>query len=416
MKKCRVWLLTVFLFFFGLVPSLDSREVSSEEEIPTIRVEPHAFGKLLIRVPDFEGPPEISSRFTSSLRKLLNLHLFILASPLRPVEHLLPREYYLKGKINQQGEILEIKAVLEDLTERKEIKTYALTTKINQLSLAASSLADKLVEDLSKYQGIAQTKVAFVKRLKTGDHLYVSDFSKETVRHLRSASLILFPKFSPSGEKLVYLVYEEGRYFIEIYDLQKRSRKNLSLRGIGSPAIWNIDKRYLLISLEEQGKMGIYKLDIETKNLEFLIGGEGVFQVGDVSRDGKKILYVFAKRTGRPEVYMLDLETLTSKKISSTKGYHTSPRFSPKGNTVLYLSRRGESTYIHLLDFSTGKERKILFRGKLEDPTFSPTGDYILAFGEGPQGTGIYLIHLDSHLSTLYIPGKSFLFPSWTKL
>lgn len=416
MKKYRVWLLTVFLFLFGLVSYVDSREVLSEEEIPTIRVEPYTFGKILIRIPDLEGPPEISSRFTSSLRKLLNLHLFILASPLRPVEHPLIREYHLKGKITQQGETLEIKTVLEDLTERKELKTYTFTTKIDQISLTASSLTDKLVEDLSKYQGIAQTRIAFVKRLRTGDHLYISDLSKETVRHLRSASLILFPKFSPSGEKLVYLVYEEGKYFIEVYDLQRKLRKTLFLKGIGSPVIWNIDERHLFVSLEDQDKMGIYKFDTETKNLEFLIGGEGVFQVGDISRDGKKILYVFDKRTGRPEVHMFDLETLTSKKISSTQGYNTSPRFSPKGNTVLYLSRRGGSTYIHLLDFSTGKERKILFRGKLEDPTFSPTGDYILAFGEGPQGTGIYLIHLDSHLSTLYIPGKTFLFPSWTKL
>lgn len=418
MRKFKVCLyVVIFVLLLWVFPYPGkSREVSSEEGIPTIRVEPHAFGKILIRIPDFEGPYEISSKFTSSLRKLLNLHLFILASPLRPVEHLLTKEYHLKGKLTQQGDTLEIKTVLEDLTQRREIKTYTLTTKVNQISFAASSLADRLVEDLSKYKGIAQTKVAFVKRTRTGDHLYISDFSKETVKHVRSASLILFPKFSPSGEKLVYLVYDKGRYLIEVYDVQRKLYKNLPLKGISSPAVWNIDERYIFVSLEDQGKMGIYKLDTETNNLEFLLGGEGIFQVGDISKDGKKILYVFDKRTGKPDVYMFDLETFNSKKISSTKGYNTSPRFSPKENTILYLSRREGNTYIHLLDLSTRKERKILFRGKLEDPAFSPTGDYILTFGEGPQGTGIYLIHLDSHLSTIYIPGKNFLFPSWTKL
>lgn len=416
MKKYKFLVFTFFLTFSFLFLKGEVKGEPKETEIPTIRVETRAFGKIIIRVPEIDGPKEVSSKFSSLLRRLLNLHLFVLASPLKPFENNFSKEYYLKGKIIQKGDILEINLSLEDLGEKKEIKTYALKTDLTQLHQATYSLVDRIIEDISRYKGISSTKIAFVKRLRTGDQLYVSDFSRERVKLLRSAPLILFPKFSPSGEKLVYLVYEKGKYFIEVYDLKQGVTKNFFVRGLSSPVVWDKDETHLFLSVETQHKMGIYKFNLETQDLKLLLEGEGVYQVGDASKDGKKILYVFDKRTGKPDVYIFDLENGISRKISLTRGYNTSPRFSPKGDAVLYISRTGGISYIHIYSLVNGTEKRILFKGRLEDPVFSPTGDYILCFAEGPQGTGIYLIHLDSHLTTLYIPGKTFLFPAWTNL
>ena len=56
-----------------------------------------------------------------------------------------------------------------------------------------------------------------------GDTLYVMDFSKLHLKKIKTADLILFPKFSPSGRKIAYIIYKNGKYnksFYKIYFIQ----------------------------------------------------------------------------------------------------------------------------------------------------------------------------------------------------
>ncbi|QER42374.1 hypothetical protein F1847_06310 [Thermodesulfobacterium sp. TA1] len=407
------WILLLFLALAGISPAKASE---TSEGIPVITVEGQSFGKVLVRVPDFKGDSSLSAKLTPLLRKMINLHLFVLATPNPPFSQSLSREYYLTGSFTLTSSGITLTAQLEDLVEKKIIKEYRLEGTLSQSERLIYLLADKVIEELSNHKGIAYSKIAFVKRSLGKDRLYLSDFSKENPKELRTAPLILFPKFSPSGQKIAYLVYEKKQYALEILDLKTGETKVFWIKGISSTPVWSPDEKNLFLTIEYQGEIGIYRFSLEKQSLEPMLKGGGVYQVADVSKDGKKLLYVHDRRTGKPTINLFDLETKQDKKISTIRAYNTSPRFSPKEDKVLYLSRGGGLTYLILHDLNTGNVKKILFKGRLEDPTFSPTGDYLLAFGEGPQGYGIYLIHLNSHLTHLYISGKNFLFPTWTKL
>ncbi|WP_022854618.1 PD40 domain-containing protein [Thermodesulfobacterium thermophilum] len=416
MKFKGIWIFLSISILLALAGALPAKATEPSEGLPLITVESQTFGKILVRVPDFKGDPSVSAKLTSLLRRMINLHLFVLATPNPPFSQPISKEYYLTGSFSLTSSEITFKGQLEDLLEKKIIGEYHLKSSPSQPERLIYILTNKIIEDLSHHKGIAYSKVAFVKRVLGKDRLYLADFSKENPKELRSAPLILFPKFSPSGQKLAYLVYEKHLYSLEILNLKTGEKKAFNIKGISSTPVWSPDEKSLFLTIEDQAEIVIYRFSLENQTLEPILGGEGVYQVGDLSQDGKKLLYVHDKRTGKPSINLFDLETKQTKKISKLRAYNTSPRFSPKGDKVLYLSRGGGLTYLVLQDLATGKEEKFAFKGRLEDPAFSPTGDYLLASGEGPQGHGIYLIHLPSHLYQVYISGKNFLFPTWSKL
>ncbi|MDF2953496.1 MAG: Periplasmic component TolB of the Tol biopolymer transport system [Thermodesulfobacterium sp.] len=406
-----------FLFFLFVFFLFVFYKISLCEEIPTITVQPTSFSKILIRVPDFEGDKKLSTKLTPLLRRLLNYHLFILALENPPLPNFPSKEYYLKGQIEKRGNEIFIKAELIDTLENKVLKIYKVTGSSSYPQSLIYALCDKLVESISHYKGIAFTKIVFVKRTSKGDKLYVADFSKENPRLLRKAPLVLFPKFSKKGDKIAYLVYENHKYYLEIYDFRNSTKRKFFIEGICSSPVWLPDGEELIITAEKGQSMALYRFNLKTQKLDLLIKTEeGILQAGSVSSGGIFLTYVYGKRAGTPQIYLLDLETLKSYKIPQKGVYNTSPRFSPKGEGLLFLSKSSSISSIILYNLRTKEQREIKFLGNLEDPAFSPTGDYILAFGEGRKGKGVYLIHLDSSLTYLYLPGKNFVSVDWAEL
>ncbi len=406
--KFRCFLLVIVLFLFFYKPLFS-------KEIPKITVEPYSFSKIVVKVSLFKGNKELSNKLTPVLIRLLNYHIFILASPNTSFINSFNKEYLIKGSVQKKGNSVLLSAELWDNLENKILGSYRIEGPLSYPYLVVYSLCDKVIEKLSNYKGLAFSRIVFVKRTSYGDKLYITDFSKVNPYLLTTAPLILFPKFSPKGDKLACLVYKKGRFFLEVYNLKTRIKKSFFIKGLCSTPVWSPDGEKIFLTIENQGKIGIAEFNIKKRVLRILLKGEGIYQVGSVSKDGRFLAYVYDRRTGKPKIYILDLKTLRSYRVSKAIRYNTSPRLSPKGNLLLYLAKSGDSTFIVLYNLHTHERKEIEFPGSLEDPAFSPTGDYIIAYGKGPKGTGLYLIHLDSNLSYLYIKGKNFLYPDWTK-
>ncbi len=403
-------------FFLVIVLFLFFNKFLFSEEIPKITVEPYSFSKIVVKVSYFEGDKKLSYKLTPILIRLLNYHIFILASSNSPLIKTFHKEYLIKGVVQKKGNKVCLVAELWDKLENKVLESYKIEGPLSYPYLVVYSLCNKVIEKLSNYKGLAFSKIVFVKRTSYGDKLYISDFSKVNPHLITTAPLILFPKFSPQGDKLAYLIYKKRRYFLEIYDLKTHIKKSFFIKGLCSTPVWSSDGEKIFLTIENKSKIGINEFNIKTGILKVLLRGEGVYQVGSVSKDGRFLAYVYDRRTGKPKIYLLDLNTLKSYRISKAMRYNTSPRFSPKGDYLLYLAKNGGYTFIVLYNLHSHNKKEIVFPGSLEDPAFSPTGDYIIAYGKGPKGTGLYLIHLDSNLSYLYIKGKNFLYPDWSRL
>lgn len=376
-----------------------------------ITVTPQSFSKIIIRIPPFEG--ETEEEISSILRKLLNYHLICVALKEPPFKGFKEKSYYLKGNLSKRDQFF-FEGELIDVFEEKPIKHYRIEN--SSLERLVYALSDQIIKDISPYNGVSHSKLVFVKRNKKGDHLYIMDFSKRNLKKIRSAELILFPKFSPSGKKIAYLIYEKNHYHLEVYHILNDEVKRFKLQGLSSAPLWAPDEKHLYLTIGMEGEINIYKFSLEEKTLTSITRGKGIHQAGSISPDGKFIAYV-GDSSGSPQIYILDLFSRQTKRISFEGKYNTSPRFSPKGDRLLYLSSQGGQSQLVIYDLKTGEEKKYVLKGiSLTDPSFSPTGDYLIFKAKGKIGKGLYLLHLDSMLYYSYLPFENLYYPDWGKL
>jgi len=397
------------VLFFSLLLALLFLQEALPEEGSLITITPQSFTKIVIRVPPFTGESEEEA--SSLLRKLLDYHLFCVALKEPPLQGFKERAYYLKGALRKEGFRFFFQGELQDLFENKTLKLYKIeATSLERLTYA---LSDQIIKDISPYQGVAQTRLTFVKRTPKGDSLYLMDFSKRNLKQIRSAELILFPKFSPSGKKLAYLVYEKGTFHLEIYTLPTGEFQAFHLSGLSSTPLWAPDERNLYLTLGKGGEINIYKFSLEDKKLLPLTTGKGVHQAGSVSPDGKWLAYV-GDLSGKPQIYLLDLEKGTSKRVSFEGKYHSSPRFSPQGNLLLYLVSQGSQNQLILYNLKNGEKKRLSLSGlSITDPAFSTSGNYLIFQS---KKKGIQLLHLDSLLTFNYLPYQNLYYPDWGRL
>ncbi len=403
----------VFLFF----PSTNSfaqDTAKSLPKIPTITITPTKFVKVLVRVPPFEGERRLSAKYTQLLRKLLKDHLFIDVLVTPPIKGNPVADYYVKAWIGENLKkekelIIEIK----DLKANKVLGKYILKTK-DKFSFLIYRACDLIVSKISKYHGIAETKLCYVKRTSQGDFLYFQNFDGSERLLIDKGPLILFPQFSHSGKKLLYLIYfKKLGYVLVVYDLTTGRKTYYRIRGLSGPAVWGRNDNEIFFTLSSKGFMKIYKYNLRTKKLILIFENPGVIQAGDVSPDGNYLLFVWNRGLG-PQVYLYDLRYKTYKRLSFEGHYNTSPKFLGKTNKILYISRRGSFSEIIIQSLNSQKRFKIDTPFFLETPSPSPYGDYVMVRFSGNSRKGILLIHLDSGLFKPYLSGKDYLFPAWS--
>lgn len=402
-------LFKLLLFFFFLFIPLKLYPEQTQDT-PLITVTPQAYTKTIVRIPNISGDQK--GELSSLLRSIINLHLFTVALEEPPLPGFKGREYLLQGNfIFREGLYL----FRGELIFTDENKSKNITIEANSKELLIYTLADHIIEGISPYRGLGKTRVAFVKRERAGDHLYVMDFSKKNLKRIKSAELILFPKFSPSGRKLAFLAYDGKDFNLEVADLNRGEHRIFKITGLSSAPVWMPNEKELILTLGRDGEINIYLFHLERAELLPLTTGRGVHQAGSISPDGKLLAFV-GDRSGKPHIYIKNLETKKIERISAEGNYHTSPRFSPQNGVLVYLSQRAGKNELIIYNYIKKEKKRVVLPYSINDPAFSPTGDYLLFTSKSRNGTGLYILHLDSLLIHPYISSGNLLYPDWGRL
>ena len=410
-------IIKIFFIFLFLLTSFSysySDITNSQEFNNYITIEASKYKKTFIRVPDFSGPK--GKEIAELLRKLLNYHLFLTVLKSPPLPGFKAKEFYVKGKVEIKNQKLIVFAEIWNLLENKPIKLIKIKGEPEYLDFIVYRLCDRIIQIISKYKGLAQTKIAYIKHRLNYEILCLMFFSKKQKFILDKGSIILFPKFSPSGKKIAYIKYSNSRknYILTILDLKNRKKRNFFFTNtISSPPVWSPDEKGIFLSLSTaSNKMAIYYIDLKTFEFKKIFENIGVVQVASVSPDGKLLAYV--QNVGlSPQIYIYNLDTNKRIKISFEKGYNTSPRFLNSNHKILYISRKGSFSTLIIKDLKNNTTTKIDVGFPVEDPAVSPDGNYVLVWGKNKKEVGFYLIHLDSGLNFLYYIGENISSPTW---
>lgn len=154
---------------------------------------------------------------------------------------------------------------------------------------------------------------------------------------------------------------------------------------------WSPDGKTLLFTRIHEGKMALWLMPAtEGAEMKRLLPAhtEPHFD-GHWSPDGKRIVYVYDKLEGTDGKLRIDVcnaDGGENQTLVPHKAFEESPRFSPDGKLVLWVSTRNKNPDLYTVD-AEGKNEKRLTNDPAYDlhPAWSPDGK-LIAFASGRSG------------------------------
>ncbi|MES2843507.1 MAG: Tol-Pal system beta propeller repeat protein TolB [Pseudomonadota bacterium] len=229
--------------------------------------------------------------------------------------------------------------------------------------------------------------------------LAVMDYDGANIQYLTdSSSIVLAPRFSPTGNQILFTSYVSG--FPRIYLMDAAS---LAVRGLAEqPGTMTFaprfspDGRTVVFSLERGGNSDLYALDIESGQSRQLTNAPSIETAPSFSPDGSQIVFE-SDRSGTQQLYIMSAGGGEAQRISNGQGRYGTPVWSPQGDYIAFTKQNEGRFHIGVMRTNGGEERLLTASFLDEGPTWSPNGRVIMftreTAGEGGQA-GLYSVDI----------------------
>ena len=290
----------------------------------------------------------------------------------------------------------EIHVKLFSVADKKQVLSLILPVLQGDLRSGGHYIADKIYEEITGIKGIFSTKIAYVTATKIADgieyQLLVADADgKNSQALVTSKQPLLSPKWSPRGNKLVYVSFEKGNSAIYIQDLSTGGRELMSsYRGINSGPSFSPDGKKLALTLSKSGNAEIYTMDIYTKEIQQITNSWSIDTGANWSPDSKSLVFT-SDRGGKPNLYQVDLATLNTKRLTFEGDYNAGGSYSPDGEYISFV-QGNKNDYRIALRHNKSETIQQISSGPLDEtPTFAPNNNMILYATKNKKGQGILI-------------------------
>ncbi|WP_135448848.1 MULTISPECIES: Tol-Pal system beta propeller repeat protein TolB [Tabrizicola] len=261
----------------------------------------------------------------------------------------------------------------------------------------AHKVADVVYSKITGEGGYFDSRVVFVsesgpknQRLK---RLAVMDYDGANVQYLTdSSSIVLAPRFSPTGDRILYTSYETGFPRITLMDVATLRRQTLEEQP-GTMTFaprFSPDGRTIVFSLERGGNTDIYALDVGSGALRQLTNAPSIETAPSFSPDGSRIVFE-SDRTGTPQLYIMPASGGEGVRISGGQGRYGTPVWSPRGDLIAFTKQHQGRFHIGVMRTDGSEERLLTASFLDEGPTWAPNGRVIMftreTSGAGGQAT-----------------------------
>jgi TolB protein len=246
---------------------------------------------------------------------------------------------------------------------------------------AAHRVSDVVYEKILGIRGAFATRIAYVavdgQPPAQNYQLVVADADGENQRLiLQSRFPLMSPAWSPDGQWLAYVSFENKRSAVYVQLVRTGERRQVSARaGVNGAPSWSPDGKKLALTLGgSNGNPDIYVLDLGTQNLTRVTDDPAIDTEPAWTPDGHS-LYFTSDRAGGPQIYRIGVNPGDKpKRITFGGNYNARPRVSPDGTQLAMVTLDNGNYRIAVQDLSSGTVR-VLSRGHLdESPSFAPNG------------------------------------------
>ncbi|HXU88082.1 MAG TPA: Tol-Pal system beta propeller repeat protein TolB [Methylomirabilota bacterium] len=324
----------------------------------------------------------------------------------------------LHGLLTIRPDRLDGEMRLYDLTtpEHRLITTKKFDVPAAQGRRLAHKIADEVVLQFTGEPGVADTKIAYVSGPRGAKEIVVVDYDGAGQTPLtRNGSINLTPVWSPDARSLAYTSYKQG--YPDLYrafPFERRPEQTLAaFVGINTAPAFSPDGKSIAMTLSKDGNPEIYVLTLATGTLRRLTRHAGIDTEPTWAPTGRQLAFI-SDRTGSPNLYVMDAEGTSVRQLTSG-GFHTQPRWSPKGDAIAYTARQGVHD-LWLINVDGSNPRRLTGGvGNSQGATWAPSGRH-LAFQSNRNGRWqIMAMLIDGSAPTAITTGAAeATSPSWS--
>ena len=309
----------------------------------------------------------------------------------------LNNDYIVVGQLQPQGEDrFNISFELYNVLNHQRLLGFQINSNRAGLRLASHQVADMVFEKIIGIRGAFATHIAYISMLGTVPHrtyrLIVADADGENPHIvMQSNEPLMSPAWSPDGQSLAYVSFEDKLPSIYVQFLKTGERRQVSARaGVNQAPAWSPDGKKLALTLSTRdGNLDVYVLDLATQALTRITDDPGIDTEPQWSKDGRTI-YFTSDRAGGPQIYSVGVSPGDRPRRLTFQGsYNARPRLSPDESTLAFVTQEDGAFRIATMDLKGHNDMQVLTKGRFDvSPSYAPNGAEII-YASRDRGRGV---------------------------
>lgn len=290
---------------------------------------------------------------------------------------------------------LQVKFTLWDTILERPMISEAFELSEKLWRRVAHKISDKIYHKITGYQGYFNTRIAYVSEsgpyLKRKKRLAIMDQDGENHQYLTDGKdLVLTPRFSPDGKRILYLSYKNGTPQVHMLNLRSgKSRLIGNFPGMSFAPRFSPDGKHAIMSIAKDGETHIYEINLKNKRRVQLTKGNSINTSPSYSPDGKKIAFN-SDRHGSRQIFVMNRNGSSVKRISFGGGSYAEPEWSSRNYIAFTKINRELGFTIGILHPDANEKQnteRLITQGYLvESPSWATNGR-VLAFTKGSPPT-----------------------------
>ncbi len=299
----------------------------------------------------------------------------------------------ITGAVRSDGQQLSVKFRLFDVVSGQQMGDgLQLDGSVQNWRRMAHRVSDAIYTRLTGEGGYFDSRVVFVAeagpRENRRKQLAIMDQDGENVQFLTDgAALVLAPRFSPRGERILYTSYETGQPRVVLMDLASRSRQMLA----DQPGTMTFAPRFapdaqsVIFSLSVGGSTNLYSLNLGSGERRQLTDTGAIDTAPSFSPDGGRVVFE-SDRSGTSQLYVMPAGGGQAERISFGEGRYSTPVWSPRGDLIAFTKSHAGRFHIGVMRTDGSNERLLTSSYLDEGPSWAPNGRVIMFMREQAGG------------------------------